>query len=241
MKKFAAFDIDGTLIRWQLYHAVVDRLAKENLLGKSARRQIDSARMSWKKRENKDSFKAYEMLLISEYESALHNLAVEDFDHAVEKVISEYKDQVYTYTRDLIKKLKAQDYFLLAISGSHQELVSRIAKEYGFDDYVGTEYKRHNGTFTGESFIASSNKATILQRLIKQHSLTTKESVAIGDSKSDAAMLKLVEQPIAFNPDQQLLKIAKAANWPIVVERKNVIYELSANNRGYQLVESANK
>src|SRR3546814_11785501 len=29
MKKFAVFDIDGTLIRWQLYHAVVETVAKD--------------------------------------------------------------------------------------------------------------------------------------------------------------------------------------------------------------------
>ena len=28
MNKFAVFDIDGTLIRWQLYHAIADELAK---------------------------------------------------------------------------------------------------------------------------------------------------------------------------------------------------------------------
>ncbi len=241
MKKFAAFDIDGTLIRWQLYHAVVDRLAKNNLLGETAREEIRLARMRWKRRENKNSFKAYETLLISEYESALHNLAVTDFDHAVSEVISEYKDQVYAYTRNLIKQLKAENYFLLAVSGSHQELISQIAQLYEFDDFVGSEYKRDNGRFTGESFIASKNKSTILESLIKKHSLSLKDSLAIGDSKSDAAMLKLVERPIAFNPDQDLLKLAKAAKWPIVVERKNVIYELTPNEHGYQLAESTSK
>ncbi len=28
---FAVFDIDGTIIRWQLYHALADELAKENI------------------------------------------------------------------------------------------------------------------------------------------------------------------------------------------------------------------
>ena len=32
----------------------------------------------------------------------------------------------------------------------------------------------------------------------------------VGDSKSDAEMLAMVENPIAFNPDEELLKIATA-------------------------------
>jgi phosphoserine phosphatase len=32
-KRFAVFDLDGTLVRWQLYHALVDRLAKKGYLG----------------------------------------------------------------------------------------------------------------------------------------------------------------------------------------------------------------
>ena len=31
-RPFAVFDIDGTLIRWQLYHAVADDMAKQNII-----------------------------------------------------------------------------------------------------------------------------------------------------------------------------------------------------------------
>jgi phosphoserine phosphatase len=39
-------------------------------------------------------------------------------------------------------------------------------------------------------------------------------------------MLEAVENPIAFNPNQTLYNHAKKRGWEIVVERKDVIYEL---------------
>jgi HAD superfamily hydrolase (TIGR01490 family) len=235
-QKFAVFDIDGTLIRWQLYHAVVDRLAKNNLLGSNAHNRLHNARMIWKRRENVDAFLSYEKEVIAVYEEALGDLDVKVFDKIVKEIVSEYKSQTYIYTRNLAKKLKAKDYVLLAISGSHQELVKHIAKNYNFDDWVGTEYFREGNRFNGVKKVPSLDKKSVLKNLIKKHNLSTKDSYAIGDSKSDASLLELVENPIAFNPDLKLLAIAKKHRWPIIIERKNVIYKLKAGDNGYVLV-----
>ena len=233
MKKFAVFDIDGTLIRWQLYHAVVNELAQENLLGDDALQKLHEARMVWKRREHPKAFSQYEAELIKIYETALPNVSTKKFDAAVEKVANEFNAQVYRYTRDLILSLKKQNYVLIAISGSHQELVEKIAKQFDFDLWTGTKYERRGGAFSGKSFIASHNKRELLQEFIAEHNLTAKDSYAVGDSKSDAPMLELVEHPIAFNPDQELFEIAQKNTWPIVIERKNVVYKLEANKEDH--------
>lgn len=235
MQKFAVFDIDGTLIRWQLYHAVVDRMAHDGLLGKDAPRQLHEARMKWKQREHAESFREYELVLISMYESALPQLSATDFDAAVNEVIDEYKAQIYTYTRDLVAQLKQDGYMLLAISGSHNELIEKIAEVYGFDAWQGTDYVRKNGAFTGEAHIASLDKRTHLQKMIEQHGLSLEDSYAVGDSGSDAPMLEMVTNPIAFNPDQKLYHLARKHGWKIVIERKNVVYEIESKDGSYIL------
>lgn len=235
MKKFAVFDIDGTLIRWQLYHAVVDRMAKLGHLGLDAHEKLHAERMKWKRRENIDSFSEYENFLIKLYESVLSKLNPKVFDRICNEVADEYKSQVYTYTKRLLKKLKQKGYFCIAISGSHQELVEIVAKEHGFDDWIGSIYHRAAGKFTGIGKISSYDKSTALNDLIQQHSLTIKDSYAIGDTISDKPMLAMVENPIAFNPNRELLYYAKGNGWTIVVERKNVIYELKCNNGQYVL------
>lgn len=226
------FDIDGTLIRWQLYHVMVDKLASEGLLGPDAKQQLRQARMKWKRREHPDTFAEYEQELIKVYERGIHSLNTVDFDEMVDTVIEEYKDQVHTYTRDLIQQLKGEGYLILAISGSHQELVKRIAEHYGFDDCVGSTYQRDKTGFTGEKFVASLDKKTVLDELIAKHDLTVAGSYAVGDSHSDVVMLDAVEHPIAFNPDRRLYATAQKNGWKIVVERKNMIYELTAQPDG---------
>src|SRR5471030_2695928 len=96
-KKFAVFDIDGTLIRWQLYHAMADALAAKGLIDKKDYQTMRDARMGWKKRSGM-SFKDYEKLVIDVYEKILMSLSFEQLDAAVDAVFNEYKDQVYIYT-----------------------------------------------------------------------------------------------------------------------------------------------
>jgi phosphoserine phosphatase len=49
----------------------------------------------------------------------------------------------------------------------------------------------------------------------------------VGDTESDAPMLEIVENPIAFNPNFDLKQIAETKGWKIIVEKKDVIYDLS--------------
>lgn len=234
-KSFAVFDIDGTLIRWQLYHVIVDKLASQGHLGRGAEQQLRNARMTWKRREHVDAFKAYEMTAVRLYEAALQQLKPKFFDSFIDEIIEVYKDQTYTYTRDLLKKLKSQGYQLFIISGSHKELIEHIGKHYGFDDWIGSDYKREKGRYTGHKYIASLDKATALKTLAEKHKLDFSNSLAIGDSASDIAMLELVENPIAFNPETKLFATAKQNGWPIVIERKNIVYKLEQKNGKYVL------
>lgn len=237
-RKFAVFDIDGTLVRWQMFHTVAQQLADRGYLGKDASRKLKEARLRWKNREGIESFHDYEASLVQLYEAGLLEIDPKDFDEVSQKVVAEYKDQVYTYTRDLCRQLKAKGYFLIAISGSHHELIGELVKHYDFDDWVGTLYERKDGKYTGQSFLPIRDKKAVLMGLIEKHNLTLNGSYAVGDSKSDAVMLEMVDNPIAFNPEKRLLEIAKQKSWKIVVERKNVVYKLEKKDVQYLLAEA---
>lgn len=238
-RSFAVFDIDGTLIRWQLYHAVADALAKHGYISPEAYATIQDARMDWKNRKHAESFKDYERRLVSIYDQLLASLSVAHFMSAAEAVFEEYKDQVYTYTRNLLRNLKEQNYLLLAISGSQSEVVKLIADYYGFDDYLGSTYLHENGKFTGKTILPFLDKAKALKQLVDKHKASYRGSIAVGDSFSDVAMLKAVEMPIAFNPEQKLYEHAKRAGWKIVLERKNMVYELERVDGKYELVQTS--
>ena len=234
-RPFAVFDIDGTLIRWQLYHAIADGLAKRGQIDERSYQAIKDARMVWKRRAHSESFRAYQSRLVEIYEDMLRQLSTDDFARAVNGVFKEYKDQVYTYTRDLIQRLKKDGYWLFAISGSQIEIVAKIAKYYGFDEFVGTTYVQKAGKFTGEAIFAFDKKDKLLKDMVKKYGASWKGSVAVGDTVTDIAMLELVEKPIAFNPESRLFEHARKAGWKIVIERKNMVYELEREDGKYLL------
>ena len=121
--------------------------------------------MDWKRRTHSESFKEYELELVKLYERILKELNVGHFEEAAQSVFEEYKEQVYTYTRDLLKELKAKDYLLFAISGSQSEIVEKIADYYGFDDFAGSSYVQQDGRFTGELHTALGKKDVVLKKL----------------------------------------------------------------------------
>jgi HAD superfamily hydrolase (TIGR01490 family) len=237
-RPFAAFDIDGTLIRWQLYHALADRLARLGHIDPDIFQRITDARMDWKRRRRAEAFKEYEIELVRLFETILKEINVGHFEEAADAVFEEYKDQVYIYTRELLKKLKAEGYLLFAISASQAVLIRKIAEYYGFDDYAAAEYEEINGRFTGEVQTTYGRKDEVLKRLVKKHRAGFDRSIAVGDSTSDVAMFELVRRPIVFNPEHKLLEQAKKRGWNIVLERKNVTYELEERDGEYQLVKT---
>ncbi len=234
-RPFAVFDIDGTLIRWQLYHAITDKLAKEQLLGNEIYDELKAARLDWKRRSSPESFKAYERRVVDAYEKAILQLDFQDFEKAAQDVFEEYKDQVYSYTRDLIKKLKAEGYLLFAISGSQTEVVALLAQYYGFDDFVGSTYERADGHFTGKVTLHAGKKHLILSEMVRKHGATYSGSIAVGDSEGDISMLQAVERPIVFNPTDKLFAVARENNWKVIIERKNMVYELENHDGKYIL------
>jgi HAD superfamily hydrolase (TIGR01490 family) len=237
-KPFAVFDVDGTLIRWQLYHAIADALAKRGYVDLEVYQAVRDARMLWKRRADSEAFKTYEQHLVGFYNQLLENLSVSNFTEAAEAVFNEYKDQVYVYTRELIKELKNKGYLLLALSGSQSEIVKMIAEYYGFDDYIGTTYERSGKYFTGTRIAHLGKKDEVLKKLVNRHKVSQKGSVGVGDTASDITMLELVGIPIAFNPERKLFEQAQKQGWKIVVERKNMIYELEKQSGKYVLASS---
>lgn len=237
-RPFAVFDIDGTLIRWQLYHALADELVKRGLIDADRFQKVREARMTWKTRTHESSFQDYETTLITLIDGVIANIEVNKLRDACQEVIEQYKDQVYTFTRDLIEDLRHKDYLLFAISGSQAEIVGMLAHYYGFDDYGGSKYETRDGKFTGrKDLLISTRKPEYLQDLVTKHGATYRASVGVGDSEGDIPMLSKVEQPIAFNPTKLLFEHAQTKQWKVVVERKNMTYQLELRNDAYQLVD----
>ncbi len=226
-RRVAVFDIDGTIFRSSLLVELVERLVEKGIFPEAARAAYAEDRVKWLDREG--DYAAYIQSVVAEFEKQLKGAPFEDVANAAGEVIEEMRSRVYRYTRDLVKKLKREGHFLLAISHSPKFIVDGFGYEAGFDKTYGIFYatgpeNRFTGEIEDRDLIL--NKAAVLRRAVRKENLALGGSVGVGDTESDIPMLEMVETPIAFNPDQKLLTHARRRGWKIVVERKDVIYEL---------------
>lgn len=224
--KLAIFDIDGTIFRSSLVIELSHALVNAGIFPIAARKEISKEYLAWLNR--KGSYEAYIDKVVKIYAKYITGKKFSTVDKIARQVITYQKDRVYRFTRDLIKKLKRDNYFLVAISGSPSYIVQKYAKTIGFDLFFGTELEVINGNFTGKvkSLDSAFNKAKIVKDLAKKYSADLRKALAVGDTQNDIPMLKLVGKPIAFNPNLGLAKFAKKNNWTIAAERKDVIYQI---------------
>lgn len=223
----AVFDIDGTVFRSSLLVELVDRLIERGIFPEDARGEFEDERLKWLDR--KGDYESYIGKVIEAFAAHLKGKPYEEVSNLAGEVIEEKRDRVYRYTRDLISELKGKGYFMLAVSHSPKFIADGFGYEQGFDKVYGTFYASGpSGNFTGEIEDKELiyNKAAILTRAVRKEELTLEGSYGVGDTESDIPMLEAVEHAIAFNPNKKLFEHAKRRGWRIVVERKDVIYEL---------------
>lgn len=227
-RKLAVFDIDGTIFRSSLFIELVEALIETGLMSKSAREIFQREKKSWQDRRG--SYEEYLVAMVRAFHRYLPGIPYQKFMEVSESVIAKEKYKTYLFTRDLVKKLKRQGYFLLAISNSPKGILDKFCKTLGFDKVYGRIYEINaSDELTGQvlDLHLISNKGAIVKRAVERENLTLKDSVAVGDTESDIAMLELVTRPICFNPNKKLYRYAKINQWEVIVERKDVVYEIN--------------
>lgn len=226
-KKIAIFDIDGTIFRSSLLVEIVQALIYEKVFPKKTGARYAKAYQDWVDR--KGSYEDYIHAVVRAFEKNIKGVSQKEFKRVARQMIDLHKNKVYRYTRDLVADLKKKDYFLLAISHSPKELVDAFCKNWGFDKVYGRIYEVNpQGNFTGKVLHVEliNDKAKILERAVESIGGSLKGSVGVGDSEGDISMLSQVQKPICFNPNAKLYAHAKKKKWKVVVERKDVIYNL---------------
>ncbi len=220
----AVFDIDGTIFRSSLIIELVNLLVEKKVFPKGLNKEIEEDYIAWANRQG--SYNNYIGKVVEVYIKYIKGVDEDTVRKAAGEIIDYQKNKVYVFTRELIKKLKEENYYLLAISGAPEIIVSEFAKAMGFDKYYGAGYEVVNGKFTGKITNDTAwSKHEILSRFVEVHKeFDLKKAVGVGDSEIDVTFLELVGNPVAFNPDFILANYAKKNAWKIVVERKNVVY-----------------
>ena len=227
-RKIAIFDIDGTIFRKNLQFELINELSWMDIFPRNVRDQIVVLYTNWL--EHKGSYEQYRAGLVALYEKHIKGCKLEDVQRASRGVVSFHQDRTYVFAEQIIKKLKAENYHIIAISGSPIEIVREYDRLHlHFDEVFGSVYGLdEKNVYTGEThYEPVRNKGDLVKQYVYENELTMEDSYGMGDTSSDASFLELVENPIAFNPNEELKNIAQEKGWRIVVEKKDVIWEMT--------------
>ncbi|MFZ2187407.1 MAG: HAD-IB family hydrolase [Candidatus Moraniibacteriota bacterium] len=227
--KIAIFDIDGTIFRKNLHFELINELSWMKVFPAAVRNRLTEIYTSWLQHEG--TYEDYRKALVALYAEHIQGCSQADVLKACKVLIPFHAKRTYIFAEKLIKKLRAEGYHLIAVSGSPIEVVEEYNRQYlKFDNVFGSIYtldaeKRYTGA---AEFEPSRNKGHVVEQYVYEHKLTFKDSYGVGDTESDISLLKLVENPIAFNPNKNLKAVAEKEHWKIVVEKKDVVYEATS-------------
>lgn len=245
MKNIAAFfDVDGTIFRNSLLIEHFKLLIKyEFISAKAWTGSVKDKFEKWASREG--DYDEYLLELADIYLSALKNISPTDVDYIAKRVIELKSDKVYKFSKNRIKWHKKMNHKIIIISGSPDFLVKKMANKLGINDYMATEYTIKDGQYTGKKIPMwdSESKNKAIQQYCQKYNIDLENSYSYGDTSGDFSMLLNVGHPFAINPAKRLLMLIKeneelCKKIKIIVERKDVIYEINPNTPIYNEEEN---
>lgn len=222
----AVFDVDGTLFRRGLLPALTRRLVNEGVFSERVREELSRDYYAWV--ERRGSYETYDTLVFELFLRELEGVPVTEVRRCARAEVEAHGRRLHMYTRDVARRLKQVGYHLIAISGSPQEILDLFLEPLNFDRAWGTVLGHDaSGSYTGEMLQNPfENKRQVLEQFLESSEAGLEGSVGMGDTLSDVGFLEMVRTPIAFNPNRSLFEVARQRGWPVVVERKDVIYNL---------------
>lgn len=104
MTPLAVFDIDGTLFRWQLFHALATELSHTAAFSDDDRAQLAAKKIAWEGKQA--SWTEYERHLIDVFEQRLPDIPIPEVEKATTAVLEHSGHKIYHYTSRLLRELQ---------------------------------------------------------------------------------------------------------------------------------------
>lgn len=125
----------------------------------------------------------------------------------------------------LVDKHRQRGDTLLVITATNRFVTEPIVKLYGIEHLLATPPEWLEGRYTGR-FVGTpcfrEGKVKLLQEWLAISAETLENSWFYSDSHNDLPLLKLVDNPVAVDPDALLRQHAEASAWPIISLRDGV-------------------
>ncbi len=211
----AIFDLDNTLIADDSDYLWGQFLVDQGIVDKN---HYESANAKFY-----DDYKQGTLDIVEFLRFSLQPLADNDPDQLYQwraQFIEEaIKPLMLKSAQQLIDKHKNRGDTLMVITATNRFVTEPIVQLYGIENLLATTPEfidgRYTGGFNGLPCFREG-KVKLLEAWLESSSETMQGSWFYSDSHNDLPLLKLVDHPVAVDPDEKLAEFASAASWPII-------------------------
>lgn len=215
----AIFDLDNTLLNGDSDHAWTQFLVNQGVVPAD---EFNEANDYFYKQYTQGNLNIDEYLKFCLAPLAQHSKTQLDQWH--QQFMAEYiLPMQQTQADALLTKHRAEGHYLLIITATNKFVTGPIAAHLDVDHILATEPEFCDGQYTGRvegTPCFQEGKVTRLHEWLEETGNTLKGSYFYSDSHNDLPLLKLVDNPVAVDADEQLTRYAQEHNWPIISFRK---------------------
>lgn len=121
--------------------------------------------------------------------------------------------------RQLVESHRGQGHLLAIITATNRFLTEPIAALFGIQHLIASEAEIRDGRYTGKTFDVpayAAGKVTRLQAWLRARETQPEAIWFYSDSHNDLPLLRMVDHPVAVDPDQVLRAEAESKGWPVI-------------------------
>ncbi|MBZ0332601.1 HAD family hydrolase [Marinobacter sp. AL4B] len=211
----AIFDLDNTLLAGDSDHAWGEFLVEEGLVDEEVYRQANDRFYQEYLNGELDVFEYQRFAL-----QPLSTHSMEELESWRETFMAKkVQPMMLEKAATLLADHRAQGHTLMIITATNRFITEPIAELLGVDYLIATEPELVNGRFTGEVAGTPSfqdGKVVRLNDWLEAFDETLDGAWFYSDSHNDVPLLKLVQNPVAVDPDPTLEKLAIESGWPVM-------------------------
>lgn len=211
----ALFDLDNTLIAGDSDHAWGEFLSNEGLVDADAhRKKNDQFYADYCSGEL--DIRAYQRFALS----TIAGKSIEELAPLRTRFLQEMITPMLLDTaQTLVQRHREAGDLLMIITATNDFVTRPIADIFGIEHLIACEAEVIDGQYTGDIVGTPSYQEGKVKRLrawLAGQDHTLEGSYFYSDSHNDLALLQLVTNPVAVDPDEKLREIALEREWQVI-------------------------
>ncbi|MGH7907689.1 MAG: HAD family hydrolase [Candidatus Binataceae bacterium] len=213
----AFYDLDGTLVDFNLVHAalyIVGNLGEWT--GRAAYITSFLSRIPRLYAAEKYDRRLLNVVLFAGLKGISRDRLLTLGEEYCERVLS---GRIYPQARELVEANRGAGLDPVLVTGSPDFIVAPLARTLGIADFAANRMISSRGLMTGrlhEPIMAGAEKAVWCAEYARSRGFSMAECWGYADSYYDLGFLTALGHPVAVNPDRRLRAASLNRHWPIV-------------------------